>query len=1242
MVRRTSPSHPANPSLVLAVLLTVESSRGSNLVFRWPPNPSLSKRHSQVRYYRTNDDAGPASGDLLDRQQRPDAQSAAQRKQVSSSTSRGRAGRGEERSKQSGAGDVRGTLSSKDSRSAQQREDAREKAMREEAGSASDTSASSSAMDSQGHSDGDISFDSEEWLPSLRSRTSSTGAGNSTVDKRAKEPHDGIGAESAVDADSDSASVDGLGAAARGSARDSRTRRRVPSSSAIPAPSSSPRQGPARSSSRARGHGGASGPLRDVLAPASAASSRERAEDRAVQRAKRQARAYTTYLGYQEVFLASLLSPHRDACHARFELTVDDVAFVGHPVCADASANWGDVPDDAIQRPAGHPPPQPHSPARGRAPRAEEEMPAAEGAAREVASQEHAQTSEDFGSESCLPSDSKRERDAASTLSSQVNSYAVSSGQHRSGITAFHLVLVLDRPDPSADMPQLDTSTWSAMFHDAVCFKLTAALWAEQVRCGYVASESEHLLSLKETCRDRGDTFNSYVSSALRSSSLARLLRSLYSSLSRGENAFVSVNDNIEAHLQLPPLLRSHGAKLSRLREVETCLDPNDHLLAAGAGGRWGGSGDAWDEASRATGPLLLPWKTLLLSESAGLGRVPASSDDESDSPVMRGDGIEGWAKRFTAYLKPTLAGVPTFGELADLLAWDLYDDVFPMVRHLIYYRDARVVDVPRIHSMYAISPLFYLRSLPRLSTSWHRAFPDEPSLPAFLSTFSASLRPFAVNFGRNQRQTAFDALVWLLRHDVIVQMHARLRLVATEEIKRDAARRRAALRHARAAKRQQNGFQRARETTQASDGTFLAGVNSFQKAAAPIGGAPAQSGMAQVLARGNAYHRGDEVQADPEPANSTQPMGEDVTVQPKGRTGSVSSRVESSRTTSLSPLTSFSALKESSTASARYIDELRFERRRIPRSRSPSRAIGLVGDDVRTQLSVSSEASSSAVPAMKTVANTSRPNTPRGRALSIRQEHLHSDAFTPNSSSSLGNVDNATRVASRSPSRARMRITGFGQDEEVQIDDAAGSQETGASMQKSGGNGKGGGPLQVPFQYLNRAGDEARRLSLVGEESSTRGSPALERNIGGSLTVEPSVATSREQLDSLAPDQGASRHEEDYDRSSPRGSEANDSLESEESESQHSLDFEQWESDPMPSIIPEPGRASAEENEWIESMLNRQQEEWIVEWFRKLLPYMNGRHTIDEIVYREEMRRRELKAVLAAFKDEMIHFVHP
>lgn len=43
-----------------------------------------------------------------------------------------------------------------------------------------------------------------------------------------------------------------------------------------------------------------------------------------------------------------------------------------------------------------------------------------------------------------------------------------------------------------------------------------------------------------------------------------------------------------------------------------------------------------------------------------------------------------------------------------------------------------------------------------------------------------------------------------------------------------------------------------------------------------------------------------------------------------------------------------------------------------------------------------------------------------------------------------------------------------------------------------------------------------------------------------------------------------------------------------------------------------------------------------------RLLPYLNGRHTIDEIVYREEMRRRELRALLQAFSADIITVVHP
>ncbi|EKM58425.1 uncharacterized protein PHACADRAFT_58087, partial [Phanerochaete carnosa HHB-10118-sp] len=45
-------------------------------------------------------------------------------------------------------------------------------------------------------------------------------------------------------------------------------------------------------------------------------------------------------LGYSAEFLASLLCPHSAMCHQKFELVVDELAFIGHPVCAEEDGGW--------------------------------------------------------------------------------------------------------------------------------------------------------------------------------------------------------------------------------------------------------------------------------------------------------------------------------------------------------------------------------------------------------------------------------------------------------------------------------------------------------------------------------------------------------------------------------------------------------------------------------------------------------------------------------------------------------------------------------------------------------------------------------------------------------------------------------------------------------------------------------------------------------------------------------------
>ncbi|KAJ1306246.1 hypothetical protein OPQ81_010950 [Rhizoctonia solani] len=50
---------------------------------------------------------------------------------------------------------------------------------------------------------------------------------------------------------------------------------------------------------------------------------------------------YTNLLGYRSSFLAEILSPKAALCHQKFELVVDELAFLGHPVYSGPDGGWG-------------------------------------------------------------------------------------------------------------------------------------------------------------------------------------------------------------------------------------------------------------------------------------------------------------------------------------------------------------------------------------------------------------------------------------------------------------------------------------------------------------------------------------------------------------------------------------------------------------------------------------------------------------------------------------------------------------------------------------------------------------------------------------------------------------------------------------------------------------------------------------------------------------------------------------
>lgn len=432
--------------------------------------------------------------------------------------------------------------------------------------------------------------------------------------------------------------------------------------------------------------------------------------------------------------------------------------------------------------------------------------------------------------------------------------------------------------------------------------------------------------------------------------------------------------------------------------------------------------------------------------------------------------------------------------------------------------------------------------------------------MPTFLAALSQSLQPFnkhpALRDTSASKLIALQALIWLLREDIVVQMHVRMRLIATADIKQQWRERKEAARK-----------ERRRAQRRTIDELSISEKNKDSDAASDA--LPATSvNIAAKQFRGRPRERSRSVDAKDERTRLPEKNG-----------GQVKGRERAQTAAGQNPA----------------VEELRFERRQVLRSRSPSRLLA--------ELSGTQDETSS------------RSNTPRGRR---RYTHtvdkavigsygtVYSEPGTGVGASRFGSsfvadpaARNSSRPAARSPSKARMTIKGFGADEERAFDEAEEAFPSGdVTAREEGADAKGG--------------------------RAPRSDEATERD---------------------APDTGDDvEGEEDLDASSEEG----------------------WELiSTEASLIVEPSRASREEDEWI-AIMTEDKEEWLSQQFYRcarslprrccasaradtkcisifrLLPYLNGKHTLDEIAHREELRRRELRAVIEAYRAYIITFVHP
>ena len=306
--------------------------------------------------------------------------------------------------------------------------------------------------------------------------------------------------------------------------------------------------------------------------------------------------SYHKLLGYSAEFLAGLLCPNQALCHQKFELIVDDLAFIGHPVCAEKGATW----KFKTPRTDKHSSKPSFFGRRGRGPRkssASKTAPVSAPMTPLLDVDPPTPVADDEGSSN---SDSSDPTTAPNSPSSWLQT--------------FHFVLVLDRPDPSSSASG-NVFKYFDIIYEHIAFTVTAVLYQEQVLSNYVEQEADLLINLKDQYASRGERFADYVEHALRVSGLAQAMKNLYEAIKAGVIANITIHD-LPLELQLPPYLDSllHSTSYDDYDD-DFALEYQQHEESFFGTEGWGKElGIAWRL------PTLAPWKSLLLLDDGEQG----------------------------------------------------------------------------------------------------------------------------------------------------------------------------------------------------------------------------------------------------------------------------------------------------------------------------------------------------------------------------------------------------------------------------------------------------------------------------------------------------------------------------------------------------------------------------------------------------------------------------------------------
>ena len=268
--------------------------------------------------------------------------------------------------------------------------------------------------------------------------------------------------------------------------------------------------------------------------------------------------------GYRLDSLEKLLSPERWSDGKKFEVCLNGLTFVGHPVYASQDGLWSSGQpgrDSSTLRGEGMEDSAATMMQPGR-PSAENDGHSNEALASITVTEPDTpgtpvRTERDF-THIADSFDSK----VATSLGTSFNSASSNSGAATEQIQMFHVVFAL----------RLTDQTQARRVYQHVAKTLSRALHFCQKQSSYVANESKKIVALRQKARQAKMSAEELLTQTIMHSELAWALKEIYDRISIGEVAGIRLSGT-HMSLQLP----SHGSEAAQ--ELITALSPHDALL---------------------------------------------------------------------------------------------------------------------------------------------------------------------------------------------------------------------------------------------------------------------------------------------------------------------------------------------------------------------------------------------------------------------------------------------------------------------------------------------------------------------------------------------------------------------------------------------------------------------------------------------------------------------------------------